>query len=81
MDSGHVNIDAVSARVDLGTFRPLAAGEHRSLTVDINDVTYVGVAIPMTGSRGQVVAQIVGAFALSPVALERMRGDVSKTVA
>ena len=80
-DRGHLNLDAVNARVDTAKFVPLPPGEHRAVTVDINAATYVGVAVPMTNSRGQVVAQIVGAFALSEAALGRMRADVLRTVA
>lgn len=81
VDQEHANLEAVNARVDTATFVPLAADEHRAVTVDLNERTYIGVAVPMMNSDGVVVAQILGAYALSESALDRMRADIMRTVA
>jgi len=81
IDLSHTDIEAVSQAVDDANFKPLGPTEFRAKTVDINDVTYVGVAIPMLNSSEAVVAQMVGAFALTDAAMRRMRGDVLLTVA
>lgn len=80
VDREHANLDAVNARVDTARFVPLEADERRVVTVDIDDATYVGVAIPMVNSRDEVVAQILGAFAVSDTTLADMRADVLRTV-
>ncbi len=81
VDREHANLEAVNARVDTAGFVPLQADERRVVTVEINGATYVGVAIPMVNSRDAVVAQILGAFAVSDAALADMRADVMRTVA
>lgn len=80
-DLSHERFEAVSKRVDTATFQPLEANEHRAVTVDIDGATYVGIAVPMTNSRGDVVAQVLGAFAVSDTALAGMQADVLRTVA
>ena len=81
IDRGHENLQAVDARVDTAQFITLRSDESRAVTVDINDRTYIGIAVPMVNSSGEVVAQILGAFAVSETTLDRMRGDVLRTVA
>ncbi|MGI9344217.1 MAG: HD-GYP domain-containing protein [Gammaproteobacteria bacterium] len=80
VDEGHANISAVNDRVDNARFRELAADEHWSTTVDINGITYIGVAVPMRNSRNEAAAQVVGAFTVSDDSHERMRADVLRTV-
>lgn len=80
-DRAHPNLDAVNARVDTATIEPLAAGEHRAVTVEIESSTYVGVAVPLTNSGGEVVGQVLGAFAVSDTALAKMSADILRTVA
>ncbi|MBT8444441.1 MAG: HD-GYP domain-containing protein [Gammaproteobacteria bacterium] len=80
-DENHANLDAVNARVDTAEFVPLTADEHRAVTVEIDDRTYIGVAVPMTNSASEVVAQILGAFAVSATELDRLQRDVLRTVA
>ena len=81
VDETHANIPAVSQTVDQSNFTPLGPGDIPATTIVINNVTYVGVAIPLLNSTGMVAAQIIGAFALSDAALKRMRGDILLTVA
>jgi len=81
MDNTHANLTAVNARLDTARFIPLQADEHRAVTVDINTRTYIGIAVPLVSSQDKVVAQIVGAFAVSDASLARMHGDVLRTVA
>lgn len=80
-DEGHANLDAVNARVDTAAFVPLAADERRVVTVEIADRTYIGVAVPMTNSANEVVAQVIGAFAVSATELDRLNREVLRTVA
>ena len=80
-DEEHANLDAVNARVDTARFVPLGADEHRAVSVEIGDRTYIGVAVPMTNSGNEVVAQILGAFAVSAAELDRLQRDVLRTVA
>ena len=80
-DEGHANLDAVNARVDTATFVSLKADEHRAVTVEIADRTYIGVAVPMMNSADEVVAQVLGAFAVSATELDRLNRDVRRTVA
>jgi HD-GYP domain-containing protein (c-di-GMP phosphodiesterase class II) len=81
VDETHANIPAVSQTVDQSKFAPLGPGDIRATTIEINNVTYVGVAVPLLNSTGMVAAKIIGAFALSDAALNRMRGDILLTVA
>jgi len=79
-DESHTNLPAVNARVDSARFERLEPDETRTVTIDINDSLYVGVAVPMTNRSGAVVAQVIGAFALSDAALARMQSDILRTV-
>jgi len=80
-DESHANLAAVNARVDTAQFTTLGPDESRTVTVDINDNLYVGAVVPMTNSKGLVVAQVIGAFAVSEAALEILRADILRTVA
>jgi len=80
-DDSHANLAAVNARVDTAKFTPLGPNESRTVTVDINDNVYVGAVVPMMNSKGTVVAQVVGAFAVSESALKTLRSDILRTVA
>jgi HD-GYP domain-containing protein (c-di-GMP phosphodiesterase class II) len=80
-DESHANLAAVNARVDTAKFTPLGPNDSRTVTVDINDSLYVGAVVPMTNSQGTVVAQVIGAFAVSAAALESLRDDILRTVA
>ncbi len=79
-DDAYSEIQVVEQAMDEADPRPLAADEHRVVTVRLEGSPYVGVAIPMTNSRNEVIAQLIGAFAISPAAVERIRGDILRTI-
>ena len=79
-DDAYSEIQVVEQAMDEADPRPLAPDEHRVVTVRLEGSPYVGVAIPMTNSRNEVIAQLIGAFAISPAAVERIRGDILRTI-
>ena len=79
-DESFAAIPAVRQVVDDATVAALDADDFRVVTTEIEGLPLVGVAVPLNNSADEVVAQIVGVFAVSPEAIARMRGNILRTM-
>ena len=79
-DKSFAAIPAVRQVVDDATVAALDADDFRVVTTEIEGLPLVGVAVPLNNSADEVVAQIVGVFAVSPEAIARMRGNILRTM-
>lgn len=73
-------LDVVEQAMDQAEIQSLDAGEYRMVSVDLGGDPYVGVAVPLLDEGGKVVAQMLGAFAVSEEALARIREGVLRSV-
>ena len=83
LDSADENFEAMPAirqAVDGATIAALGPDEFRVLTTRLEGLPFVGVALPMINSANEVVAQVVGVFAISPGAIESIRGNILRTM-
>jgi HD-GYP domain-containing protein (c-di-GMP phosphodiesterase class II) len=79
-DESFPDINIVRKAFEDVTITPLAADDHRVVVTRLEGAPYVGVAVPLLNSRAEVVAQLVGAFAVSDAAIARVRGNVLRTI-
>ena len=79
-DESFAAITAVRQAVDDASIEILAANEHFVVTTRLEGLPVVGVAVPLTNSANEVVAQVVGVFAISPEAMAAIRGNILLTM-
>ncbi len=73
-------IAAVRQAVDSAEITPLGPDEFKVVTRRLQGLPFVGVRVPMTNSTHEVVAQVLGVFAISPEAIKAIRGNILQTV-
>lgn len=79
-DPTYPKLDVVKSRLDVAELSPLLKDDIRVVTVRLGGSPFVGVALPMLNSTGEVVGQLVGVFAVSAEAIARARGDIFRTI-
>ena len=79
-DESFAAIPAVRQVVDDATVAALDADDIRVVTTEIEGLPLVGVAVPLNNSANEVVAQVVGVFAISAEAMDGMRGNILRTM-
>ena len=79
-DESFAAIPAIRQSVDDATVPALDAGDFHVVTTELEDLPLVGVAVPLNNSANEVVAQVVGVFALSAIAIDEIRGDILRTM-
>ncbi len=79
-DESFAAIAAIRQSVDDATIPVLDAGDFYVVTTELEDLPLVGVAVPLNNSANEVVAQVVGVFALSAIAIDEIRGDILRTM-
>jgi HD-GYP domain-containing protein (c-di-GMP phosphodiesterase class II) len=79
-DESFAAVPAVRRVMDDATMSALSADDFRVVTTKIEGLPLVGVALPLNSAADEVVAQIVGVFAVSPEAIARMRGNILRTM-
>jgi HD-GYP domain-containing protein (c-di-GMP phosphodiesterase class II) len=83
LDDADENFEAilvVREVVDDATLTALDADDFRVVSTNIEGMPLVGVALPLNNSANEVVAQIVGVFAMSPEAIDGIRGNILRTM-
>jgi len=79
-DESFAAVPAVRQVMDDATIATLSADDFRVVTTKIEGLPLVGVALPLNSSANEVVAQIIGVFAVSPEAIAGMRGNILRTM-
>ncbi len=79
-DEGFEEIAAVRQAVDGAGFTALGPDEFKVVTTRLQGLPFVGVAVPLTNSTHEVIAQVVAVFAISPAAIEAIRGNILQTI-
>jgi HD-GYP domain-containing protein (c-di-GMP phosphodiesterase class II) len=79
-DESFAAIAAVRQVVDAATITTVGADEFQVVTTRLEGLPFVGVVVPLSTSAGQVVAQVVGVFAISAEAMNGIRGDILRTI-
>ncbi len=79
-DDTFVAIPKVRQLVDDASIAKLDADDFRVVTTKLEGLPLVGVAVPLNNSADEIVAQVVGVFAISPEAIAGMRGNVLRTM-
>ena len=79
-DESFAAVPAVRQVMDDATIATLSADDFRVVTTKIDGLPLVGVALPLNSSANEVVAQIIGVFAVSPEAIAGMRGNILRTM-
>jgi HD-GYP domain-containing protein (c-di-GMP phosphodiesterase class II) len=79
-DESFAAIPAVRQVVDDATVAALDVDDFRVVTTEIEGLPLVGVAVPLNNSANEVVAQVVGVFAISAEAMDGMRGNILRTM-
>ena len=79
-DESFAAIPSVRQLVDNANIATLDADDFRVVTTKLEGLPLVGVAVPLNNSAGEIVAQVVGVFAISPEAIAGMRGNILRTM-
>jgi len=79
-DESFEAMPAVREAVDEATIAVLEADDFHVVTTTLDGLPFVGVAVPMKNSANEVVAQIVGVFAISAAAIDDIRGNILLTI-
>ena len=79
-DESFAAIAAARQAVDDATIEPLKADDYFVVTTRLEGLPVVGVAVPLKNSANDVVAEVVGVFAISPDAIAVIRGDIIRTM-
>ena len=70
----------VRQAVDGASIEVLNANDFQVVTTEIEGLPIVGVAVPLNNSANEVVAQVVGVFAISAEAIDGIRGNILLTM-
>ncbi len=79
-DDGFESMPAVKSAVDGATIPALAAEDFHVVTTRLEGLPFVGVALPLSNSTNEVVARVVAVFAISPEAIDEVRGNILLTL-
>ena len=79
-DENFEAIPAVREVVDDATITALSVDDFRVVSTNIEGMPLVGVAVPLSNSANEVVAQVVGVFAMSQEAIDGIRGNILRTM-
>jgi HD-GYP domain-containing protein (c-di-GMP phosphodiesterase class II) len=79
-DEAFSAITAVTKVVDNASIEIVNADDHIVVTTRVEGMPVVGVAVPLTNSDTEVVAQVVGVFAISADAIADIRGNILMTM-
>ena len=79
-DDSYESMPAVKSAVDGATIPALAADDFHVVTRRLEGLPVVGVALPLANSANEVVAQVVGVFAISAEAIDGIRGNILRTL-
>ena len=79
-DDSFSEIAAIKRAVDAAEIHPLEPDAFEVVTTRLEGLPFVGIAVPLVNSENRTVAQVVGVFAISPAAIERIRGDIVRTI-
>ena len=79
-DESFAAIPAIRQSVDDATVPALDAGDFHVVTTELENLPLVGIAVPLNNSANEVVAQGVGVFALSAIAIDEIRGNILRTM-
>jgi HD-GYP domain-containing protein (c-di-GMP phosphodiesterase class II) len=75
-DDDFESLRVVKNAVDKATVPALAIDDFSVITTKLEEMPFVGVALPLSNSANKVVAQVVGVFAISAVAMAEIRGSI-----
>ena len=75
-DESFAAIPAVREAVDDANISALEADDPRVVTTRLEGLPFVGIVLPLNNSADEVVAQVVGVFAVSADAIAEIRGNV-----
>jgi len=79
-DESFAAIAAVRQAVDDANISALEAGDSRVVTTRLEGLPFVGIVLPLNNSANEVVAQVVGVFAVSADAIKDIRGNILLTM-
>jgi HD-GYP domain-containing protein (c-di-GMP phosphodiesterase class II) len=79
-DDDFESLRVVKNAVDKATVPALAIDDFSVITTKLEEMPFVGVALPLSNSANKVVAQVVGVFAISAEAMAEIRGSILLTV-
>jgi len=79
-DESFEAVPAVRQAVDNATISTLEAHEFHVVTTELEGLPLVGVAVPLNNSANEVMAQVVGVFAISAAAIVDIRGNILRTM-
>ena len=79
-DDSFAAVPAVRQAVDDADITALEAHEFHVVTTELEGLPLVGVAVPLNNSANEVVAQVVGVFAISAAAISDIRGNILRTL-
>jgi HD-GYP domain-containing protein (c-di-GMP phosphodiesterase class II) len=79
-DESFAALAAVRQAVDDANISALEADDLRVVTTRLEGLPFVGIVLPLNNSANEVVAQVVGVFAVSADAISDIRGNVLLTI-
>ena len=79
-DDGFPSMPAIRSAVDGATIPAVTVSDFHVVTTQLEGLPFVGVALPLNDSTNEVVARVVGVFAISPEAIEGIRGNILRTM-
>ena len=79
-DDSFAAVPAVRQAVDDADITALEAHEFHVVTTELEGLPLVGVAVPLNNSANEVMAQVVGVFAISAAAIVDIRGNILRTM-
>ena len=79
-DESFEAVPAVRQAVDDATISALDAHEFHVVTTELEGLPLVGIAVPLNNSANEVMAQVVGVFAISAAAIVDIRGNILRTM-
>jgi len=79
-DDSFSAVPAVRQAVDDATISALDAHEFHVVTTELEGLPLIGVAVPLNNSANEVMAQVVGVFAISAAAIADIRGNILRTI-
>jgi HD-GYP domain-containing protein (c-di-GMP phosphodiesterase class II) len=79
-DETFAAIPAVRQAVNNASIKVLDVDEFEVVTIELEGRPLVGVAVPLNNSANEVVAQVIGVFAISAEAIQGIRGNIVLTM-
>jgi HD-GYP domain-containing protein (c-di-GMP phosphodiesterase class II) len=79
-DDSFAAMPVIKEAVDRVTISALAPDDYRVVTTRLDGLPFVGVIVPLSNTANEVIAQVAGVFAISPSAIENIRGNILRTM-